>query len=966
MNQAAIEQSFPIQAVSEYSAKEKNIRHGHISTLHIWWSRKPLAVSRATIYAALVPAFTESEIQNKNKFIAELSKWENANNQTLLNQAREEILKANNGVPPKVLDPFSGGGSIPLEALRLGCETYANDLNPVAVLIEKATLEFPQKYGQIQTRIVALNQHQSSSKKASKGDDIPPNPPYQGRNKTQEASFLLREAEEDVTVEETYNPLLEDVKKWGNWVLEKAREEIGQFYPNEANGRIPVGYYWMRTVFCQNPDCGVEIPLTSNLWLAKKDNKKVALKVISSVNSEGKPEINFEIVEDENIDFDPSKGTVARAKVVCPCCGSSLTDKDTRKQFQEGIASQRMVAVVLHNPNSSGKTYRLATEDDINIFNDAQSYLETKRNELWDKWGIDPIPDEELPPRGTLGFRIQPYGMNTWGSLFNSRQQLALITFADAVKQAHQLILNEEYDEDYARAISTYLALGLNRLVDYNSVQCLWHSSKELIAHTFGRQALAMTWDYVEVNPFSNSSGNWIGSFEYPLNVVSNCSQIKIFTTTTQSSATNLPYPDNYFDAIITDPPYYDSVPYSYLSDFFYVWLSRTIGDYYPELFATPLTPKSDEIVAYSHNKGGLETGKQYFEEKIGQAFKEISRTLKPEGIACIVFAHKSTDAWETIINSLNKAGLYLTASIPIHTEMKNRLRGKESAALASSIYMVCRKRTNKETAYFEEIESQVQDKIKERLDHFWSQGISGSDFFISAIGPALEVFGKYETVETYAGEIIEASTLLEFIRQTVSEYALNQILQPSSAQTSVNKDESESPLTPLKKGGTSKVELGGIDPETRFYLLWRWTFGNNKIIFDEARKLASACGIEITEHWDKGFIKKDKEYISVLSPKDRDKKFIDKEGLTNMVDILHQLLLLWEKNQREKITELLTYTGQLNNNAFWQVAQSISEVLPDGDKEKQMLQGLLYGRDSYQKSASQSKQLDLFNQSTS
>lgn len=900
MNQAAIEQSFPIQEVSEYSAKEKNIRHGHISTLHIWWARRPLAASRATIYAALVPAFTASEMNQKNQFIAELSKWENANNQELLNQARADILQAHGGIPPKVLDPFSGGGSIPLEALRLGCETFANDLNPVAVLIEKATLEFPQKYGQLKTRIF----------KETTGGETP----------------------------QTYNPLLEDVKKWGNWVLETAKEEIGKFYPHETDGRIPVGYIWARTVTCQNPDCRVEIPLMRQTWLAKKDNKKVALKIIPIIHESGNNQIDFAIVENDNIDFDPATGTVARAKVICPCCGSSLTDKDTRKQFIDGIASQRMVAVVLHNPKQSGKTYRLATAEDMEIFNHAQSYLESKRNKLWDKWGIDPVPDEPLT-RVPITFgviNVWVYGMNTWGSLFNSRQQLALITFADAVKQAHQLILKEGYDEDYAKAIATYLALGVDRLVDYNSILTRWVCNGEFVGNTFTRQALPMIWDYLELNPASEATGDFNSALNWINRVIENNSISSInFATTTQSSATNLPYPDNYFDAIITDPPYYDSIPYSYLSDFFYVWLSRTIGEYYPELFATPLTPKSDEAVAYSHN-GGAEAGKQFFEEKIGQAFQEISRTLKPLGIAVIVFAHKSTDAWETIINALSKANLYLTASIPIHSEMQSRMRAKESAALASSIYMICRKRTSAETAYFEEIETEIQEKIQERLEHFWSQGISGSDFFISAIGPALEIVGKYATVETYAGETIAAATLLEFIRKTVSEYALTKILK-------------------------NPQELGGIDPQTRFYLLWRWTFGNSKVIFDEGRKLASACGIEITEYWNKGFIKKDKEFITVLSPKDRDKKFIDQEKLENMIDILHQMLLLWEKNNREKITELLTNTGQLNNNAFWQVAQSISEVLPDGDKEKQMLQGLLYGRESYQKGGNEGKQLGLF-----
>ncbi|WP_052149870.1 hypothetical protein [Aphanizomenon flos-aquae] len=277
-----------------------------------------------------------------------------------------------------------------------------------------------------------------------------------------------------------------------------------------------------------------------------------------------------------------------------------------------------MVAVVLHNPKQSGKTYRLATAEDMAIFNDAQSYLESKRNDLWDKWGIDPIPDEPLT-RVPITFgviNVWVYGMNTWGSLFNSRQQLALITFADAVKQAHQLILKEGYDEDYAKAIATYLALVLNKLVVFNSSNCTWKVDTTQVRSAFaGRQALQMTWDYFETNPISQAGTNWLNSLKVVLEGIEIVKDNNLFIKTTQSSATNLPYPDNFFDAIITDPPYYDSVPYSYLSDFFYVWLSRTIGEYYPELFATPLTPKSDEAVAYSHN-GGAEAGKQYFEEK--------------------------------------------------------------------------------------------------------------------------------------------------------------------------------------------------------------------------------------------------------------------------------------------------------------------------------------------------------------
>ncbi|MGQ9513422.1 DUF1156 domain-containing protein, partial [Thermodesulfitimonas sp.] len=390
-----IESTLPVKEVSEESAREKNIRHGHISTLHIWWARRPLAASRATIYAALVPEpKDELERIKRAEFITELCKWENSLNPQLIGRARKDILTANGGKPPRVLDPFAGGGSISLEALRLGCETYASDLNPVAVLIEKATLEFPQKYGKPVKR----------SEETGIG-----------------------------TVDREVNPLLEDVKRWGNWILEEARKEIGRFYPADPDGSIPVGYIWARTVRCKNPSCGAEIPLMRQTWLAKKDDKKVALRIVPRGNR-----VEFEVATGAAVDFNPEEGTVARAKVICPCCGSGLSDKEVRHQFQEGRAGERLVAVVLHHPNRQGKTYRLATEKDMQVFREAARYLEQKREELGDKWGVDPVPDEPLK-RVPVTFgviNVWVYGMNTWGDLFNPRQKLALITFAEKVRRA--------------------------------------------------------------------------------------------------------------------------------------------------------------------------------------------------------------------------------------------------------------------------------------------------------------------------------------------------------------------------------------------------------------------------------------------------------------------------------------------------------------------------------------------------
>jgi adenine-specific DNA methylase len=467
MRKSFIEVSFPIKEVSKESAKEKNIRHGHISTLHIWWARRPLASSRTTSYAALIPApENDLEWDKKSQFIINLSKWENSLNQDLIKKARKDILEANGGKPPRVLDPFAGGGSIPLECLRLGLETYAVEYNPVAVLILKCTLEYPQEY----------------------------------RKK-----------------------LLEDVKKWGNWVLEEAKKEIGKFYPVDKDGSIPVGYIWARTIPCQNPSCNAEIPLIRQFWLAKKGNKKVALKPYIKNGR-----IEFEIVGQNKPfpkDFKPEKGTVSRAIAHCLVCGSTVDDKTTRKLFQDGKSGQRMIAVVLHKQRNLGKTYRLATEKDIEMYKKAEKYLEEKRKKLMDEWGIDPVPDEKMNTKDPNTVAGRGYGFTKWGDLFNSRQKLALITFTEKVRLAYKKMIEEGYDKEYAKAVVSYLGLGVNRLAIYATMFGYWHNTRELVNPGMGRQALAMTWDYSEVNPFGGNA-DWQSAMDWILNVLSHLTQI--------------------------------------------------------------------------------------------------------------------------------------------------------------------------------------------------------------------------------------------------------------------------------------------------------------------------------------------------------------------------------------------------------------------------------------------------------
>jgi len=379
-------------------------------------------------------------------------------------------------------------------------------------------------------------------------------------------------------------------------------------------------------------------------------------------------------------------------------------------------------------------------------------------------------------------------------------------------------------------------------------------------------------------------------------------------------SATELPYPDDFFDAVLTDPPYYINVPYADLSDFFYVWLKRTVGDLYPDLFATPLTPKAQEICQMEHwdPERYAEKTKQWFEEQLTKAFTEIRRVLKPEGVAVIVFAYPRTDAWETVIKAILNAGLYLTASWPIHTEMEARLRAQESAALASSIYMVCRKRTAEEIGDFGEVQEEIRRKLAEKLPEFWRQGLQGADFFMSAIGPVVEAFGKYAKVVKLSGEEVSVRELLDFARRVTAEFAVQRILENGN--------------------------LGAVDPETQFYLLWRWSYGQKSLEFDEARKLAQARGVDLELLARKGLARTQRGITRLLSPQERERW---PERPQTMIDALQLAAVLWKRGEEKELDELLANTyGHLE--AFWQVAQAVAETLPEGNEERRLLHGLL------------------------
>jgi adenine-specific DNA methylase len=772
MPKRLIEVALPLKEVSEQSAREKSIRHGHISTLHIWWARRPLAACRAAVFASLIPDPDDpecpedfrrlvrevlgrrSEFRPKSEadgstvadtprnrcleFIKQLVRWENSNNPEYIEPARRLIAAAHKilhpgaeGDAPKVLDPFAGGGAIPLEALRLGCEAQASDINPVAHLIELCTLVYPQAYGQPNSRpvpnyIKKLAVHNRAKKKVDSGASL--------FKKEEPAGSADRdEVIPDVAITEgeyRKNPLAAEFRYWGNWVLESSRREIHRYYPHESGGGIPAAYLWARTVRCPNPSCGATLPLLRQLWLCNKPKRKVALRIEEDSTTK---RYAYAVSVGNQIDYDPSHGTIRRGNAVCLFCQQTASVSYLRQESRAGRMGHEMTCVVTGMPGESGKTYRPPTESDFAAFRAAENRLSAERNDALGKL----IPSEPISKRQPRLMWITTYGVERWDQIFNARQ---LIVLAVLARQIHHAIeqIKEKVDLELAVPLGGLLSMAFDRTAESNTTIGRWIPPGEKPAGAYARQGLPMVWDYCEVNLLEESprqfadSLDWVHKCIVHLSLVGDrCSHI------TRSSVTALPLADSSIEAIVTDPPYYDAVPYSDLSDFFYVWLKRTMGSVLPELFRTPLSPKRQELIEErAHTSITDRKDKSFYERGMAAAFGEMHRVLGDSGICCVMFAHKTTSAWETLIAGLLDGSMTVTASWPLHTERPGRMIALGTAALASSVTLVCRKRDSRfGDGIWDDVRRHLQKVAKERLDFFWSEGIRGADFFISAIG---------------------------------------------------------------------------------------------------------------------------------------------------------------------------------------------------------------------------------------
>lgn len=888
-----IEEIFPITEISEYSSIEKSSRSNNISSLHIWWARKPHSASRTSQYASLIPFLKSGTYIEKNlEFIKKMGSNLHNIDLNFLKVARSNLMNHNNGKKPRILDPFGGGGTIPFEACILGCEVYASDYNPVSVIIMKCAAEYPQKYA---------NKFQSG------------------------------------LASTTNNKFVNDIQHWGDWVFNKAIEELKPFYP-QSSDYIDVAYIWTRTIPCQNPSCKAIIPLINQYWLENGKNKKISLfpivknkKVFFSIMGAGYSKFNDT--------FDPNKGNVSNASAECFVCGFVVDGERTKTLFREKKDDQELIAIVSQKKGSSGKKYRVASNEDKKIFEISSNFLIEKTKKLFQKWTINPVPDEfiyvPLNRKYKFGdpmYKFNPivlYGVTTLGDFFNSRQKLSLIIFVDKVRDAYAEMKKDGISEDYAKAIVSFLALGIDRLADFNSTMCIINPLRSAgISSSFGRVALQMMWTYAESNPLSPFGASWAKACEINKKWVEFASKFgNNYTTISSSSATSLPYPDNHFDAIFTDPPYYDMVPYSMLSDFFYVWLKRTLREIFPELFSTFLTPKSQEVInevpllRRVDKKNSEKTipavrTAKHFEEKLSESFTELCRVLKPNGIILIVYAHSSTIGWENVINSLLNSGLVVTASWPINTEMKKRLRAQDSATLASAIYMVARKLKKTEIGYYRDVKKELFIYLEEKLKQLWDNKIIGSDLFIAAIGSAISVFGRYKKIVDDADNIIPVSKLLIDTRNIVTNYAIKKVL-----------------------GNEFTDDISTL---TRFYILWRWSYKEAKVPYDMAIRLSQSTGINLESEINKGFIIKDKEDIRVLGPDERDIEDLKKSH--DLIDILHLVLIFWKNKKKEEYERLLKEKGYDRSDIMRKIGIAISHSLPEDSKEKKWLDGFLTG----------------------
>lgn len=1030
-----IEVAFPLKQTSLDSVHEKNVRHGHISTLHIWPARRPLAASRAALIATLLPDPGDAEKRKeilermagrvtekverrrvngrdvekvKEETVGGILHWGRENGPDL-QWFRDEIRKAYGGRAPKVLDPFAGGGAIPLEAMRLGCEVTAMDINPVAWFILKCTLEYPQKLAG-QTRPLpefALRDAEFMEAflkaKGFKGASL----------RTMLERLGHGEGETQLNYLGQEDPIFEadlawQVRAWGRWVLARARKQLAPHYPtyaefvplasgSEDDGPLPVrlleidaegvaqidplnaafdaaylkdprnprwiakpavAYLWARTVTCKQ--CRATLPLLKTRWLCKKERKRVLLTMEPDAGGTGVlfgvepdvPRVGGNAAQRREHDRRAGAGTMSRTGATCPCCGVIMTMEDIRLEGRAGrLGSVMTVAVV---SGLKGKEYRLPTAHE-------RAAAEVTEENLQALYADIPfgLPDEPTPKAGSgasRAFSVDGYGFDTWRKLFTNRQLAALATFIRVPQAAQQSVSPTTSQDMWAESIGAFLALMFDRLVNQNSTVCRWHNKGEKVEGTFSRFALPIVWDFVETNPLSSTSGGYESALEWVARAISH---ISLAANTSPSSLalcqSALAPAGQKVDVIVTDPPYYDAIPYSDAMDFFYVWLRRSIMHIIPSarnLLGQPLAPKWDHDAAdgeliddASRFAGDKEVSKQNYEDGMARAFQACHSALQSDGRLVIVFANKQPDAWETLVAALIRAGFVVDGSWPIQTEMTTRTRAMASAALSSSVWIVCRKRAPARPGWDSNVLQEMRENITQQLHDFWDAGIRGPDFVWAATGPALEAFSKYPAVKkaNNPNQLMSVSEFLREVRRMVVDFVVGRVLSQDGEEA-----------------------VTGLDDVTTYYLLHRNDFGMDDAPVGGCILYALSCNLSdaalVNQHdllakgrkrGADGAVEEEGEEsgsgggakVKLKPWNRRTGRNLGLEGPGGrpvpLIDQVHKLMQLWRGGDQVKVNSYIDERGLQRNALFAQILQALIELADAGSEERSILEAL-------------------------
>lgn len=1045
-----IEVDLPIARISAHARREKSIRHGHISTLHIWWARRPLAACRAVICAALWPdpadpncprAFIEAaathltafakrvnpEMITEEKhrlqatvshesrgrwealaagaltldaddpstgfmlqlclldFIADFANWDSSTvpayleTSRALTQAAHEALGGVPGTRPLVVDPFAGGGSIPLEALRVGADAFASDLNPVPVLLNKVLLEYVPKFGN--------------------------------------TDFQMKDASENVV---TFHGLADAVRYWGGWIKEQAESALAPFYPKDAEGSSPIAYLWARTILSEAPGQGetpVEIPLLRSMWLCKKSNRKIALRWVTDGNGTVQTEsvkvtysngVTQEVRRPLLEVFQPQRdsevlaGTSRGGGADCPVSHHTTPSARVRAQLFErhtGTSDSRLLAVVNQSRTEDFRTFRVPNAEDALV-------VARCKERLREHPELAP-PNESLPsarpsPNSRGLSPVARIGAASFADLFPPRASLSLAT---AIRSIHEIAAlqseGRDQDAEVVDALIACLSLAVGRGVDFWSSCATWNAPGEFIGHAFTRQSLSVVWDYAECNPWAKCSGNWEGAVDWIARVLeSTAAGVLPVGMAAQASATAHPLPDDSCIAVVTDPPYHDAVPYADLSDFFYVWIRRAVGSRFGGMFAPTHTPKTEEAIcnpSRMYTPTGRPKDDAFYTWQMTRAFTEARRVVSPKGIGVVVFASKTTSSWETVIQAILDAGWVVTGSWPIDSERGARMAAQGQARLASSVHVVCRPREDSSGTVTEavgewrDVLGELQPRIHEWMPRLAAEGVVGADAIFACLGPALEVFSRYCRVEKANGDPATLREYLEFVWAAVSTEALALIFKDADAS--------------------------GLEPDARMTAMWLWTLGggtangNGKsadsddeheaedeeessgsgskskatggftLEFDAARKIAQGLGVHLEQSSSLVEIKGDKARLlpvaertthlfgnaegRIQNAEGKWKKGKQQQSLfeelndaesteegwteikgpppgTTVLDRVHQAMILFAANRGELLKRFLVEDGVGKDARFWKLADNLNKLYPPGTEERRWVEGVL------------------------